>query len=36
MKPLIVACTEGFEKLVDLLLDNNADVNILDHVSMLV
>ena len=33
MKPLIIACTEGFERLVILLLENNADVNIQDHVS---
>lgn len=32
MKPLIIACMEGFERLVDLLLLNNADINILDHV----
>ena len=35
MKPLIIACAEGYEKLVDLLLENNADVNILDHVGVL-
>lgn len=32
MKPLIIACTEGFERLVTLLLENNADINIQDHV----
>ena len=32
MKPLIIACTEGFEVLVDLLLEYNADINIQDNV----
>ena len=32
MKPLIIACAEGFEVLVDLLLGANADINIQDHV----
>lgn len=32
MKPLIIACSEGFEVLVDVLLEYNADINIQDHV----
>ena len=35
MKPLIITCAEGFESLVDLLLENNADLNILDDVRVL-
>ena len=35
MRPLIIASTEGFEVLVDLLLGSNADINIQDNVRII-
>ena len=35
MRPLIIASTEGFEVLVDLLLRSNADINIQDNVCII-
>ena len=36
MRPLIIASTEGFEVVVDLLLRSNADINIQDNVCIII